>query len=421
MWPGLVGKGSPEAEPCIDLDTMLQMTANARVDGIGFDGVDLFLFDPHINIDIDEDGIKALADKIQSHNFVVGSVVAPVWPPTGGGSAMGSEEERKNFVGQVRKACRIGKRLRELGARPYGIVRIDSACGVSDWAKDSEANQRRIVETFTEACKVAESMGERLAAEGEICWGGMHSWKKMVDLLERVNRPATLGFQADMAHTLLYILGYNAPEDALLPPEWDWSDPRRLDAAMKSLTQALRPWTIDFHVAQNDATVKGSGTHDKTGHHCLPDDPNGKLTIAHHAGYWLHGGDGKLTKAFNHICWDGCMFPNAVMMKPGTWNSILASMIAVRDAHGWRDEEDELETEVEAEAAPRLSSRTKPKRASTKKKTPAAKKRAQKTSSKPTTKPAKRLRAKTKMKKKPSKAKSKSSKSKSKKSSSRRK
>src|SRR6476660_6133872 len=88
MWPGLVGKGSPGAEPFIDLDTMLRMTAEARVDGIGFDGVDLFLFEPHTNIDIDEDGIKALADKIQSHNFVVGSVVAPVWPPTGGGSAM---------------------------------------------------------------------------------------------------------------------------------------------------------------------------------------------------------------------------------------------------------------------------------------------------------------------------------------------
>src|SRR5207248_274767 len=113
----------------------------------------------------------------------------------GGGSAMGSDDERKQFVEQVRKACGIGKRLRELGARPYGVVRIDSAAGVSDWTQDAEANQRKIVETFTEACDIAESMGERLAAEGEICWGGMHSWKKMLDLLERVNRPGTLGFQ----------------------------------------------------------------------------------------------------------------------------------------------------------------------------------------------------------------------------------
>ena len=302
------------------------------------------------------------------------------------------------------------------------MVRIDSASGVSDWAKDPQANQRKIVQTFAEACDVAESMGERLAAEGEICWGGMHSWKSMVDLLERVNRPATLGFQADMAHTLLYILGYNAPEDALLPPNWDWSDPHRLDAAMKSLTEALRPWTIDFHVAQNDATVKGSGTHDKTGHHCLPDDPNGKLSIAHHAGYWLHGQDGKLTKAFSHICWDGCMFPNAVMMKPETWNSILASMIAVRDAHGWRDEEEEDAAEIEVAASPRSTARPKPKRPPVKKKKSQPKKALRKLSVKQTRKPAKRLRAKPNMKKKPSKAKSKpASKSKAKKSSSRRK
>ena len=53
------------------------------------------------------------------------------------------------------------------------------------------------------------------------------------------------------------------------------------------MTDALRPWTIDFHVAQNDATVKGSGSHDKTGRHCLPNDPNGKLDIVKHAGFWL--------------------------------------------------------------------------------------------------------------------------------------
>ena len=134
---------------------------------------------------------------------------------------------------------------------------------------------------------------------------------------------------------------------------------------MKTLTAALRPWTIDFHVAQNDSTVKGSGTHDKTGHHCLPNDPGGKLTIAHHAGYWLHGEDGRLTKQLRHICWDGCMFPNAVMMKPETWNDILSAMIAVRDAHGWRDAEDD---EEDQKATPDLS-RT-PKETATPKKVP---------------------------------------------------
>lgn len=338
MWPGLVGKGSPGAEPCLDLDTMLDLTARAEVDGVKFDGVDLFLFDPHVSIELDADGVKRLADRVRSKGFVIGSVVAPVWPPTGGGSAMGGEEERRRFLDQVRKACWIAKDLRALGARPGGVVRIDSACGVADWAVDPEANQAKIAQTFSEACDIAEGFGERLAAEGEICWGGMHSWRKMLDLLQRVNRPKTLGFQADMAHTLLYVLGYNAPEDGLLPQDWDWSAPDRLDEALRTLTTALRPWTIDFHVAQNDATVKGAGTHDKTGHHCLPNDPAGKLDIVRHAGYWLRGEDGLPSRAIRHLCWDGCMFPNAVMEEPATWNNILGTMLAVRDAHGWREE-----------------------------------------------------------------------------------
>src|SRR5438045_1634637 len=110
MWPGLVGKGGPGAEPPIDLDTMLDLTAKADVNGTKFDGVDLFLFDPHTSIDSTDDDLKKLADKIGGKNLGVGSLVAPVWPPTGGGSAMGSEEERKQFLTQVRKACAIGKK-----------------------------------------------------------------------------------------------------------------------------------------------------------------------------------------------------------------------------------------------------------------------------------------------------------------------
>ena len=29
--------------------------------------------------------------------------------------------------------------------------------------------------------------------------------------------------------------------------------------AYRKMAAALRPWTIDFHVAQNDGSVKGSG------------------------------------------------------------------------------------------------------------------------------------------------------------------
>jgi sugar phosphate isomerase/epimerase len=167
MWPGLVGKG-PGSEPAIDLDTMLNLTAAAEVNGTRFDGVDLFLSLPHTDIDSTDEDLKVLAGKLADHNLVAGSLVAPVWPPTGGGSAMGSDEDRRRFLMQVRKACAIGQKLRGLSIRKYGVVRIDSAAGPADWASDPAGNTRRIAETFREACAIADGYGERLAAEGEI-------------------------------------------------------------------------------------------------------------------------------------------------------------------------------------------------------------------------------------------------------------
>lgn len=332
-WPGVVGKEPGTDNPPIDLDTMLDYTAAAEVNGQKFDGVDLFLFEPHVSIDATDEQLQQLAEKIQARGLVIGSVVAPVWPPTGGGSAMDPGQGRTDFLTQVKKGCAIAQKLRNLGVRPYGVVRIDSACGTDDWYGNPEESQKLIAETFSLACDIAAEYGERLAAEGEICWGGMHSCQRMVQLLEMIDRPEVLGFQADMAHTLLYMLGMNAPEDRLLPEDFDWSDQATFDAAYRQMTDALRPWTIDFHIAQNDATVHGTGSHDKTGRHCLPKDPNGKLDITKQAGDWLS--DGVLAKKLTHICWDGCMFPNEIMAQQDTWNDILAAMVVVRDTYGW--------------------------------------------------------------------------------------
>jgi sugar phosphate isomerase/epimerase len=331
-WPGIVGKGEG-SEPTISLDTLLELTAKAEVNGVKFDGIDIDLFDDHIKLDSTDDEIKKLADKVASYNLEIGSIVAPIWPPTGG-SAMGNKEERARFVEVVRKASRFGNKLRELGIRPSGVVRIDSACNPDGWLADPDNNTKLIAQTFREACDAANEYGEQLAAEGEICWGGMHNWKAMIETLEAVNRP-NIGFQADMAHTLLYLLGANSPEDRILPADFDWNDRETFHTALKTLTDALRPWTIDFHVAQNDGTVFGAGAHDKTGRHCQALDPNGKLDIPHDAGYWLRDENGNLTKKLRHICWDGCMFPNEVMTRQQTWNDILETMIKVRQAHGW--------------------------------------------------------------------------------------
>ena len=276
MWPGLVGKEPGTDHPPISLERMLELTANAEVDGQKFEGVDYFLFHPHTDPDASTDEIKRIADLIASKNLAVGSLVAPVWPGTVGDTSFGTPDQRAKFVLAVKKACRIAKIFNEHGVRKYGVIRIDAAGGPAGWLEDPVGNTKKIAETFREAGVVAAAHGERLAAEGEICWGGMHSWKHMLDVLEQTGMPGTVGFQADLAHTYLYLLGYNAPEHALLKEGYSQAE---FEEAYTTMTDALRPWTIDFHVAQNDGTVHGSGAHDKTGRHCQADDPNGKLDI----------------------------------------------------------------------------------------------------------------------------------------------
>ncbi len=329
MWPGLVGKEPGTDHPPISLERMLELTANASVDGHKFEGVDLFLFHPHTDPDASDDALKKMADLIAGKGLAVGSLVAPVWPGTVGDSSMGTKEQSEKFVLAVKKACRIAGILNDHGVRKYGVIRIDSADSPAHWAADPKGNTHKIAETFREAGRVAAGHGERLAAEGEICWAGMHSWKYIVELLEEVGMPGTVGFQADLAHTYLYLLGYNAPEHGLLTAGHSHAE---FTAAYTQMTDALRPWTIDFHVAQNDGSVHGTGSHDKTGRHCLADDPNGKLDITECSGYWLKGA---AERGIQHVCWDGCMFSNNLLEKQETWNTILAAMLKVRAAHGY--------------------------------------------------------------------------------------
>ena len=331
-WPGLVGKGGKEAgaEPVISQDRMLELTANAEVNGVKFDGFDIFLSLPHTDLESTDDDLKKLADKVAAKNLVIGSLVAPIW---GGGGAFGTEEDRANYLNVLKKSCAIGKKLKDIGIRKYGVIRIDTANSPSNFAKDPIENQKKNIATIKEATSIAESYGEQLAIEGEICWGGMHGWKSLLEILEGVGNPKTVGIQADMAHTLLFMLGYNTEEDSLVPKGFNW-EKDAFDKGYKALTDKLRPWVKDFHIAQNDASVFGSGSHEKTGKHCRVDDPNGKLDIPYHAGFWLRNPDGSHID-IKHMCWDGCMFPNSVMEQQKTWNDILATMIEVRNRHGW--------------------------------------------------------------------------------------
>jgi sugar phosphate isomerase/epimerase len=243
MWPGLVGKGDgPGQEPPISLSRMLELTAAANVDGQRFEGIDYFLFFPHTDPNASDDDLRKIADQIASYGFSVGSLVAPVWPGTVGDSAMGDDAAREKFLSAVTMACRIANVFEAHGVRKYGVIRIDSAeFGVDKWRSDPKANTARIVETFKLAAKIAKDHGQRLAAEGEICWAGMHSWRDMLDVLEGVGMPEALGFQADLAHTYLYLLGYNAPEYAMLGSTYSQEE---FYDAYRKMTDKLRPWTI---------------------------------------------------------------------------------------------------------------------------------------------------------------------------------
>src|SRR5215470_10496062 len=72
MWPGLVGKGA-DSEPPIDLDTMLDLTATAEVEGVRFGDVDLFLYAPHVEIDSSDRELEDLAERIAARGLRVGS------------------------------------------------------------------------------------------------------------------------------------------------------------------------------------------------------------------------------------------------------------------------------------------------------------------------------------------------------------
>jgi hypothetical protein len=311
---------------------MIDLTAAARgPNGEKFDGVDIILLPPHFNVNgegdlANGDDISRFVDMVGNAGLAVGSIVAPVWGPIGG-SAMGDAKQQARFLKSVLLACKVGAQLRKAGVRTYGSIRIDTAeFGIAKWREDTRGGTARIIETFLLAAGMAAGYGERLVAEGEICWAGMHSWRYMLEILKGVNRD-NLGFQADLAHTYLYLLGHNAPEHTLLKE--GYSDAEFWDA-YQAMTDELRPWTLDFHVAQNDGTVKGGGDHDATGKHCTVDDPNGKIDIVRASTHWLKGA---AERGVQHICWDGCMFPNATIEDPATWDSVLAKMVQVRDAN----------------------------------------------------------------------------------------
>ena len=299
MWPGLVGKG-PDSEPPIDLETMLNLTAAAEVDGVRFDGVDLFLSLPHTDIDSTDDDLARLAENISGKRSARGfagcaglarqPAAAPPWAIEDRTRPISDAGARRPAASAA--SCAISE------FADYGVIRIDSAASPAEWAKDPAENTKRIAQTFREACTIAEDFGERLAAEGEICWGGMHSWSRNVELLEMVDRPKTLGLSGGHgAHHALHAWATTRRKIACCR-QTSIGRSRRIGGSAIARWPALcGPGRSIFTWRRTMAPVSGSGSHDKTGRHCQPLDPNGKLDIVRDAGAWMRDDDGKPTRA----------------------------------------------------------------------------------------------------------------------------
>ena len=230
---------------------------------------------------------------------MVGSVVAPVWPPTGGGSAMG--RRAGSATGSSPRCARpaaSARRLRELGVRQYGVVRIDSAVRRGGMGARTRRRTRKIAATFSEACDVAEDFGERLAAEGEICWGGMHSWAKMVELLERVGRPQTLGFpgghgaHAAFHHGLQRAGGPAAAGKFGLEP-----DGRTGEAYAKARRARCAPGPSTSTSPRTTRRCMARARTTRPANTACRTIPTANSTLPIKPAYWLRGEDGRPTRA----------------------------------------------------------------------------------------------------------------------------
>ena len=327
MWPGLVGKGGPGAEPPIDLDTMLDLTAAAEVDGVKFDGVDLFLFDPHVSIDSSDDDLKRLADKSRAR---AASSSARSSRRSGRRPAAARRWDRtrsaRSSSTQVRKACAIGKKLRELGVRhvrrrPHRLGLRARPTG----RRTPAGNTKKIAETFREAARRRRGLRRAAGRRGRNLLG-RHAQLEAHGRAARSwsDRPETLGFQADMAHTLLFTMGYNAPEDR------HPAGRLRLDGpadARRGPEDDERAAALDDRLPRRAERRHGQGLRlARQDRPPLPADRSERQARHRHARRLLAArrATASRPRAFEHICWDGCMFPNAdddEARRPGTTSS----------------------------------------------------------------------------------------------------
>ena len=285
MWPGLVGKGDgPGQEPPISLERMLDLTAAAEVDGQKFDGIDYFLFLPHTDPEANDSQLRKTRRLDSGIRFPRRLAGGPGLARHGGGSAMGTTTARKKFLSAVRMACRIAGAFDQHGVRKYGVDphRFGGVRRRGVGAKIPSANTKRIAETFREACRsrriTENAWPPRAKFAGPACTAGgtwWSCWKRWTARKPSASRPTW----PTRTFTRWAITRPKTP--AAAARLFGLSE---FDAAYEKMADALRPWTIDFHVAQNDGNGQGVGLARQDRPPLPADDPNGKLDIVRDAG-----------------------------------------------------------------------------------------------------------------------------------------
>ena len=271
MWPGLVGKG-PDSKPPIDLDTCsTSPRGRSRRHTLRL-GRSLSLRPPRRH-------------RLRSRRA---EAARRSRPRTGvcGRIARGARVAADRRIGHWKRrrpqalphAGEKGVRDRQNSARARfpSVRRPAHHRRPVRTREDPAGNTKRIAETFREACAITDSYGERLAAEGEISGAACTAGSACSGCSRWWAGRSTLGFQADMAHNAVHdrlqrARGSNSARGLRLVR----SD--TLDRAIKTMTGALRPWTIDFHVAQNERRSRDRGPRQE-GRHCLPGIPTGRWT-----------------------------------------------------------------------------------------------------------------------------------------------
>lgn len=353
-WPALVGKGGEaNQEPPIPLDVILPLIAKAKgAGGNRFAGASVMLAGSHFDVKKcgSSEGLrneaKRFAGEFANHGVQIGPIVPPTWQWEGGGE-MTNPDDHDKIISQFR----IGLDAREVfesegvlipGHDP--VYRIDTCTFAGGKSHSQYEEKRRIVAPLIQKLSkmLDAKFGEnaRLVVEFEICWDLIDNIKDGMRLIREVGQDNT-GVQCDGSHLLTELLGICQTTDAddggycastaNLPKGFDFRDNGTLEGAWQWAQEQIGDKVFDWHCTQNDGTVHGQGQHDKTGRHCRPDDPNGRIDPAFVEPLFLLGTKKEGVRVQSRT-WDGCMMPNGVLEAQDYYDNVLTYMARGRTA-----------------------------------------------------------------------------------------